>query len=276
MSKYPQGLGLYNYHQQVHTTLPPSPAASDSWSNHVTSGASPLMTPAIADPYASGAFEHPIIRSPQPWEAAQLTPRPSMSPVATAPVFAQTGADNTYREISQGLGSVSLGGYDWPHDARYLPTQSTSPSLRHYPLTVAPERLNGTMLPYENVYSSTPVATLEAPPATQYEGYNSVSGSNKRTTRSRTNFPQAATHSARRQPARTSNPTASPTVDIYCNQCETPKKFSRLYNYKKHLETHLAVRDKPWTPKKRSPESKGRQVSQMYKRVPAQGHMQEA
>src|SRR5690242_11250511 len=85
-TKYPHGLGLYNYNNQVHATLPPSPSPSDSWSSHV-SGTSPLMAQVIVDPYASGAFEHPVIRSPQPWEGAQLSPRLSVSPTTVVPLY---------------------------------------------------------------------------------------------------------------------------------------------------------------------------------------------
>ena len=115
MSKYPQGLGLYNYHHQLPTTLPPSPSPSDTWSGHVSSSASPLMTQAIADPWASGAYEHPIIRSPQPWSASQLSPRSSVSSVAMVPGYSHAGSEDSYHDMKYGIDTVRLDGHADQH-----------------------------------------------------------------------------------------------------------------------------------------------------------------
>ncbi len=235
-SKYPQGLGLYNCHQSIHTNLPPSPSPSESWSNHVSSSASPLMTHAIADPYASGAFEHPIILSPQPWESTQLSPRSSVSPATVMPVYAQAGTDDSYHQISQGLGSVSLEGHGWPQDVRYLQNGSTLPSLRHHPMTVAPERLNSAMLPYETAYNSTQVVRQEPAHATHFEQHNFVGRVNRR---------RSASQTTRRQSVRSPKQTKSAEPVVYCYQCEKPKGFARHYNYTQHLNTHKANRPRP-------------------------------
>ncbi|KAF2631185.1 hypothetical protein BU25DRAFT_437713 [Macroventuria anomochaeta] len=244
-SKYPQGLGLYNYHHQVPTTLPPSPSPSDSWSGHVSTDASPLMAHAIADPYASGAFEHPIIQSPQPWNGAQLSPRSSVSSVIMVPVYSHSGSDNAYHEMSQGRGAISLEGHGWTHDARYVHNEPTLPLSRHHPLTVAPERLNSTILPYENAYGSTQVAKLESTPAPGYENLAYVRASSERSTRTRTEYPQASVHQASvyRQRRRGRRQTGLSTAAFRCYRCD--KGFARQYNYKQHLETHKENREKP-------------------------------
>ena len=243
ISKYPQGLGLYNYHHQVHTNLPPSPAPSDSWSNHVSTGASPLMTHAIADPYASGAFEHPIIRSPQPWDGAQLSPRSSVSPAAMVPVYSHTVSDDAYHEMNQGVGAVNLEGQAWAHDARYAHNGSTLSSTRHHPLTVAPERLNGIIHPYENAYGSNQVARLEPTPTPEYENHGYAPAPSERSTISRAEFPQVSAHPVNRQSVRNRRHTDPATAPFRCCKCD--KGFARQYNYKQHLETHRKDREKP-------------------------------
>ncbi|KAH6614220.1 hypothetical protein C7974DRAFT_72917 [Boeremia exigua] len=242
MPKYPQGLGLYTYHHQVHTTLPPSPSPSDSWSSHVSSGASPLVTHAIADPYASGAFEHPIVRSPHPWEGAQLSPRSSISSAAIVPVYPHTGRDDAYHDMNQGMGAVNQEGHGWPHDVRYAHNGSTLPSLRQQPMTVAPERLLSTMLPYENAYNSPPQASLEPTPTT-YVHQTFLRGPSESSTASRTEFPRASNHSARPQRARNSRHTSPSDALFYCTPCK--KGFARNFNYRQHLETHNKSRPRP-------------------------------
>lgn len=242
LTKYAHGLGLYNYQHQVHTSLPPSPSPSDSWSSHVSSGASPLITQAIADPYASGAFEHPIIRSPQPWEGAQISPRSSVSPAAVMPLYSHTGSDNTYQEMNQGLGVVNLEGHSWPQTARYAQIESTLPSVHHHPLTVAPERLSSTTLPYGHAYSSTQATA----PRTNDSHHDYVRDSRDKTISVRAEFPQASAHPVHRHPVR-KRQASSPV--IYCEFVQRGERcgkgFARNYNYKKHLETHVEDRPKP-------------------------------
>lgn len=227
-----QGLGVYNYHHQVHTTLPPSPAPSDCWSNHVSSCASPLMPHAIADPYASGAFEHPIIRSPQPWDGAQLSPRSSASPAGIVPMYSN-GSEGAYQEMNHGMGTVSLDSQGWPNDARYDPTGPTLQPGRHHPLTVAPERLSNTILGYTSAYSTAP----------EYNGPTSMSRSRERSVSSSTSFPQAPTHHVRRTPTRSRRQTDASESAFVCLLCG--KGFARSYNHKQHMETHNENRHKP-------------------------------
>ncbi|KAJ4989148.1 epithelial zinc-finger ezf protein-like protein [Stagonosporopsis vannaccii] len=236
-TKYLHGLGLYGYNHQAHTTLPPSPSPSDSWSSHVSS-ASPLMAQVIVDPYASGAFEHPIIRSPQPWEGAHLSPRSSVSPTAVGPSYSHTGAENAYHEMTQDIRAVNLEGHGWPQGSRYVHSEPTLPSLRHHPLTVAPERLTSTIHPYEHVYSSNQMAPT---PSAEHEN-RYTRGPSEKEMDSGAGFPKASAHPVRRQHVR-KRQTSTPV--IYCTQCPEPKGFARNYNYKKHLETHIQNRLKP-------------------------------
>lgn len=242
-TKYPHGLGIFSYHHQVHTTLPPSPSPSDSWSNHVSS-ASPVMAQAIADPYASGAFEHPIIRTPQPWQDTRLSPRSSASPITVAPLYSHNGADNAYHEMNQGIGAVHLEGHGWPHDSRYAHNESALPPLRHHSLTVAPERLTNAMHPYEHVYNTSEMTTLAPTPSAEHND-RYVPGSSGEETSSRAEFPQLSAHPVPRQQVR-KRQSSAPV--IFCTLCPEPKRskgFARVYNFKKHMETHDPDRPKP-------------------------------
>lgn len=242
MSRFPQGLGLYDYHHQVPTTLPPSPSPSEPWSGHVSSGASPLMTHAIADPYASGAFDHPIIRSPQPWESSQLSPRSSVSSVTMVPVHSHPGSDNAYHEMNREMATVNLGSHGWGHDTRYVQAEASLHSSRHHPLTVAPERLNSAIFSYGNHYGATPLPRMEPTPAPEHENQAYFRASSERNSVSRPEYPQIAAH---RQRLRSRRHTSPSTAAFICNLCRDPKGFARHYNYKQHMETHKADRPKP-------------------------------
>lgn len=242
MTSGPHGLGLYNYHHQVHTTLPPSPSPSDCWSNHVSSCASPLMTQAIADPYASGAFEHPIIRSPQPWDGAQMSPRSSVSSTTVLPVYSHAAHDSSYHNLNHGINSVGLENHGWPHDARFAHSGPTLPSSRPHPLTVAPERLSSTVLSYEPSYTASRVGTLGSVPPSEYSNHTDTSRSYGQSSASPTSFPQASTHPVRRQRAKRESTKINDAAFI-CVPCK--KGFARSYNYKQHLETHNVNRKKP-------------------------------
>lgn len=237
-----QGLGIYNYHHQVHTTLPPSPAPSDCWSSHVSSCASPLMAHAIADPYASGAFEHPVIRSPQPWDGTQLSPRSSASPAGVTPVYSY-GSESAYHELNHGMGTVSLDSQAWPNDARYTSSGPALSSTRHLPLTVAPERLSNTILAYDATYGSARLPSLDSTSGPEYSEPTSMSGFSGRGASSATNFPQVSTHPVRRTFARSRKQADNSNSAFHCVLCG--KRFARSYNHKQHMETHNINRDKP-------------------------------
>jgi hypothetical protein len=242
LSKYPHGLGLYDYHHQIPTTLPPSPSPSDSWSGHVSTGASPLMTQAIADPWTSGAFEHPVTRSPQPWGSAQVSPRSSLSSAAVTPIYSHTGPDNPYREMN----TVKLEGHGWATDTRYGQDGSALPSSRHHPLTVAPERLNTTLVPYDNAYGSAQMTRLEPTTALEYESRNYGPAPSEGSPSSQSDYPNTSAH---RQRGRNRKHTDPAKALFRCNICPD-KGFARQYNWKQHMLTHDPLRKKehvcPW------------------------------
>ncbi|UPX18982.1 uncharacterized protein EKO05_0009262 [Ascochyta rabiei] len=236
MPNHPQGLGLYNYRHQVPTTLPSSPSSSDSWSGHVSTGTLPPMTQPIADPWSSGAYEHPVARSPQPWNAAQMSPRSSVSSVSMVPVYSHHGTDNTYHEISHGIGAVRLGDQVWTPDARYGHSEPALPSSRQYPLTVAPERLSGSILSYDNAYEPTHMAA----PAPEYNDQPSPRRASRETsTGSQSDFPATTVHRQRRGSRKQ---TELGQAQYSCLMCQ--KGFSRQYNYKQHMLTHDPNRKK--------------------------------
>ncbi|KAF9694534.1 hypothetical protein EKO04_007365 [Ascochyta lentis] len=238
MSNHSQGLGLYNYHHQVPTTLPPSPSSSDSWSGHVSSGTSPLMTHPIADPWSSGAYEHPIVRSPQPWNAAQLSPRSSVSSVPMVPVYAHNANNDTYHDMNHEMGSIRLGDQGWAADTRYGHNEPALPPSRQLPLTVAPERLSSTLLPYGNAYGSTQMVT----PAPEYNDQPVGRASRERSAGSQSGFPATTVHRQRQSNRRQ---TDLDKAQYSCLMCQ--KGFSRQYNYKQHLLTHDPNRKKEHT-----------------------------
>jgi len=240
MSKYPQGLGIYGYHHQVPTTLPPSPSPSDSWSGHISTGASPLMTQAIADPYLSGAFDHPIARSPQPWNNAHLSPRSSASSVTMVPVYSHAGSDHAYQDMHQEMGAVRLENHGWTPDTRYGHNEPALPSLRQHPLTVAPERLNSVMHPYDNAYGTPRMARLEPTSVSEYENQSYGRPSRERSTGSVSEFPGRSAHRERGRSRRQTDPARS---QYRCHLCPD-KGFQRQYNYKQHLLTHDDNREK--------------------------------
>lgn len=242
MSRYSQGLGLYDYHHQVSATVPSSPSTSEPWSGHVSTGTSPLMTQAIADPYASGAFDHPIIRSPQPWEGSQLSPRSSVSSVAMLPVHSQPRSDNAYHQLSCEMTAVNLGTHGWSHDARYTHNEAMMPSSRHHPMTLAPERLNNTVVPYGNPYGVPNVPRMEPTPTPEYEHQPYHRASSKRSSISSSEYPQISAHKQRTRSRRHTDPA---TAAFTCSQCNPLKGFARHYNFKQHMETHKADRERP-------------------------------
>lgn len=243
MSRYPQGLGLYNYHHQLPANLPPSPSPSEPWSGHVSTGASPLMTQAIADPYASGAFDHPIVRSPQPWDSSQLSPRSSVSSATMLPVHSQPGSDNTYQEMTRGMRTVNLGNQGWCNDARYTHNDAVLPSSRHHLLTVAPERLDNTILPYGNPYGATQIPRMEATPGPEYENQALFRASSERDSVYRPAYLQVPAH---KEPTRIRRHTNPATAAFVCPVCTPQKGFARHYNFKQHMETHNANRARPY------------------------------
>lgn len=242
-SKYTEGLGLYNYQPSLPIGLPPSPQPSESWNGHMSSGVSPMMSDAIADPWASGAFDHPVSRSPLPWESAHESPRSSLSSCTREmSVFSHDGSEQAYSSIK-----VEYPG--WTPEMRWGTIESTElhglPLSRAPSLTVAPERLTADAFSYDHSYGATPVPKLESTPMYDY-GERSLdrapsedsTGDMRSRSRSRylsTNVPQ--------QRARNRRHTDPNNAPYTCPLCPD-KGFARRYNFNQHMLTHDVTRKK--------------------------------
>lgn len=241
-TKRPHGLGLYNYQQSLPTGLPPSPQPSEAWNSHYSTGASPLMTEPLADPWTSGAFDHPVSRSPLPWNSSQPSPRSSLSSYTREmSVFSHEGSETAY--------PIKLENSLWGPEVHFSTDTSggmnaLSPS-RQSPLTVAPDRLNAGMYSYDNTYASSAVPRYE--PAQGFEF-------NERTLdRAPSEESYGSPHSKCRSSYASSNGTrertrnrrhTDPAHAAYrCPQCPE-KGFARRYNYNQHMLIHDSYRKK--------------------------------
>jgi hypothetical protein len=241
--KYPEGLGLYDFPQPLTSALPPSPQASESWNGHMSDHVSPLMTESIADPWISGAFEHPVSRSPIPWASAHTSPRSSLSSCTRElSVFSHESSEHTYP-------SVKVEYAPWAPDMRLGPGESTTmqrlSSPHPSPLTVAPEGLSAGMYPYDSAYGPPSMSKFEPTPMYDYHGRhferepsedsNGSSNSKPRSNYSSTSVP--------RERARNLRHTDPMNAAYRCHLCPE-KGFARRYNYNQHMLTHDVSRRK--------------------------------
>ncbi|PSN62181.1 hypothetical protein BS50DRAFT_578034 [Corynespora cassiicola Philippines] len=230
-SKYPaDGLGLYNYAPAYPTTqapntavlYPPSPQPTEAWA-HLSTGASPLMTDAIVDPWTSGAYDHPVSRSPLPWAPHHSSHRSSLSSTREMSIFSRDGSEHTFPHVKLENG------------AEYYTEDDASPAMRQAPMTVAPERLTTGIFPYDHPYTSPPLPKFEAQPAELYEDIGLYERSSE--------SPSLKDDSGitPRQRIR-KTPTTRENANHICEKCG--KMFQRAYNHKTHLETHNPSRKK--------------------------------
>ncbi|KAF1943034.1 hypothetical protein EJ02DRAFT_344292 [Clathrospora elynae] len=244
-SKYPQGLGLYEIqHQQpLPAGLPPSPQPSEAWGGHYSTGVSPLMTEALADPWASGAFDHPVSRSPLPWTSAQTSPRSSLSSYTREmSAFSHEGSEHDFSSVkveNSGWGSDVHFAADGPVEMHGLP------SSRQPPLTVAPERLSAGIFSYDNAYTSPAMPRYEATPVFDYNnrGFERApSEESVGSPRSQTRSSYTATP-GNRERTRNRRHTDPAHAAYRCQLCPD-KGFARRYNYNQHMLTHDSCRRK--------------------------------
>jgi len=231
VSRYPaDGLGLYSYSQPYHTSgpptnailYPPSPQPTESWA-HLSTGTSPLMTEALVDPWTSGAYDHPVSRSPLPWGTHEDCQRSSLSSTRDVSIFSSDGSEHGFPQIKV------EGGSEWRTEEE-----------QHAPLTVAPERLNSTMLAYDHAYDSPHLAKFETPPEapSMYDprSFTRPSGSSRRSAvRGHMSSITARTRTRK-------NWTTPANANYTCHICH--KLFQRSYNHKTHMETHNPNRRK--------------------------------
>ncbi|KAH7394980.1 hypothetical protein DE146DRAFT_66696 [Phaeosphaeria sp. MPI-PUGE-AT-0046c] len=239
--KYTEGLGLYDYQSSLPTGLPPSPQPSESWNAHLSNGVSPLMTESIADPWASGAFDHPVSRSPLPWESTHTSPRSSLSSCTREmSVFSHEGSEQAYTGIK-----VEYSG--WTPEMRWGAIESTEmhglPDSRTTSLTIAPERLTTNAFSYDHTYGATPVPKLESVSMYEYDDRNFERALSEESTgslqsKSGSHYLSISEPRERARNRRHTNPLNAP---YKCHLCPD-KGFARRYNFNQHMLTHDVTR----------------------------------
>jgi hypothetical protein len=221
---YLQGLGLYEVHQSLPTGLPPSPQPSESWGNYPSGGE------ALADPYLSGAFDHPVSRSPLPWNSAQTSPRSSLgSYTREMSAFSHDGSEHRYSGISPEV-----------HFGTNAPAEMNGHlSSRQPPLTVAPEQVYS----YEHAYTSPAMPRYEQATMFEYNrGYERApSEESIRSPRSRPTRPAYTVASGTRERTRNRRHTDPAHAAYRCELCPE-KGFARRYNFNQHMLTHEPYR----------------------------------
>jgi hypothetical protein len=241
--KYADALGLYDYQSSLPTDLPPSPQPSEAWNGHLSNGVSPLMTETIADPWASGAFDHPVSHSPLPWASTQTSPRSSLSSYTREmSVYSHEGSEQAFPGIK-----VEYSG--WAPEMRWGTADAADmhglPSSRTPSLTVAPDRLNSDVFPYDHSYGATPVAKLEPNPMYDYDNREFERGPSEESTsslrsKSRSNYSSTGLPRERTRNRRHTDPA---NAAYRCHLC-MDKGFARRYNYNQHMLTHDVTRKK--------------------------------
>lgn len=245
---YTHGLGLYEVHPSLSNRLPPSPPQqSESWvGTHYPNGTSAEAT---ADPYLSGAFDHPVPHSPVPWSSAQDSPPTSpgvYSQRAMSAAYSHDGSE------SESYSDVRLEGPTWNSAAHIqygeeVPVTMGGPSLSGQPpLTVAPDRLSTHMYSYESAYPSPAMPTYEPASIYNYSNRNPVQASpviGAANARIRSTRAPRTSHA---MPKRTRNRrhTDPANAPYHCHIC-TDRGFARKYNLNQHMLTHEQERKRP-------------------------------
>lgn len=241
-SKYSQGLGLYEVQSAFPNGLPPSPQPSEAWSGQYSNTSSSAD---FANPYLSGAFDHPVSRSPLPWQSAQSSPRSSLSSYTREmSAFSHDGSEHAYSGVVKGetpAWSPQMHfGADVPVDMNELATS------RQAQLTVAPERLNTSAYPYENAYTPPNAPKYNQTLVYNYhnDGYErALSDGSIPSPRARNLRPRYTITAAHRRQTRNRRHTDPAHAAFLCELC--PKKgFARKYNYNQHMLTHAPMRRK--------------------------------
>ncbi|KAL1798677.1 hypothetical protein ACET3X_002714 [Alternaria dauci] len=239
---YTHGLGLYEV-QSVQSALPPSPQPSESWGGHYSNDAS---AEPIVEPYLSGAFDHPVSRSPVPWTSAQPSP-PTSPPLYSPPAMSST-AYSPSGPKSSAYSDLKMGPSSWNPSVHIgygteAPVTMNGPSSGRHPLTVAPERLSSNMYSYEHTYPDPVMPKYE--PASVYNCdartyERSPPMTSQSSPQGQMTEPTAranTTSLANRKQTRNRRHTDPATAAFHCEFC--PKRgFARKYNLRQHMLTH--------------------------------------
>ncbi|KNG46974.1 hypothetical protein DDE82_001268 [Stemphylium lycopersici] len=240
-SKYPQGLGLYEVQPAFPNGLPPSPQPSESWGGQFHNGSSPGD---LANPYLSGAFDHPVSRSPLPWNHTESSPRSTVSPYTREmSAFSHDGSEHAYpngvKVDTPAWGTPAHFCADAPVDINQLPNS------RQTPLTVAPERLSAAMYSYEHAYTSPAMQRYE-PALYDYDHRRyerAPSEGSIRDPHARNSGQNHIFTAVQHRETRNRRHTDPATAPYRCELCPD-KGFARKYNLKQHMLIHEAVRTK--------------------------------
>lgn len=242
-SKYPQGLGLCDYQHALSGNLPPSPQPSEAWGAHYPTSASPVVTDNLANPWSSGAFDHPVPRSPLPWNSAQTSPRSSLSSYTREmSAFSHEDSEPTYPVIKMEQPM-------WTPEAQYsnettvaMTSMSTS---RQHSLTVAPHRFESDIYGYDTSYTSHTLPKYEPSPVFDFHSRNSGRAPSEESIgsfHSKGGMTVAST-STTRERRRNRRHTDPAHASHLCPICPG-KGFARKYNFTQHMLTHEPCRRK--------------------------------
>ncbi|OCK76613.1 hypothetical protein K432DRAFT_385313 [Lepidopterella palustris CBS 459.81] len=258
---YPDGLGLYNYSisysaagVQCNTALyPPSPQPTETWSGHITTGTSPLMTDAHADSWPTGLYDPPVSRSPWNPPYSFATPglvgsRNSPGPLSDNAFShrSSVSSSNDASIYSRADSEAAFGGkikLEGPHE--WLTDEDSSPNrvLQHQSLTVSPERLSTNTFPYAYGYGSPNLAKIESPIGEiarfETKGQGSSAIIERRRSSNKKEHSRGSIHRTRIR----RNPTTIENANFSCDICG--KLFQRSYNHKSHMEIHDPSRSYP-------------------------------
>lgn len=203
-----------------------------------------MVTETLADPWTSGAFDHPVERSPVPWASAQTSPRSSLSPYTremsvlsheeSEPVFAGVKSEGTVWSSEMSFGTNASAG------------MMELSSSRQQPDTMASERLDASMYPYGNAYPSPGIPRYEAAPTYELGNREVPRATSEASVNSQHSGPRssyASSTGAEEQPRNRRH--TDPSQSVYrCTICPDNKGFARKYNYKQHMLTHDVFRKK--------------------------------
>ncbi|KAF2129598.1 hypothetical protein P153DRAFT_316725 [Dothidotthia symphoricarpi CBS 119687] len=243
-SKFPDSLGLYNYQQPLPVCLPPSPPqSSPAWVGHLSSGTSSVSLEAIADPWTSGAFEHPVSQSPQPWSSAHTSPRSSLSSsTRDMSVFSHDDSESSYS-------GMRIGSTSWATDARYNSEGSSQMNnmqfSQQHPLTAMISRMDTGAYQYSSAYTPASMTSLEPTPALSYRFHDyerTPSEKSVKIPRSKSRSKYITT-SVPRERSRNPRHTDPAKATFRCETCPN-KGFARRYNFTQHMLTHQPYRKK--------------------------------
>lgn len=242
-SKGPYGLGLYGYHQPMPTGLPPSPQHSEVWPGQYSTVTSPMVTEALANPWESGAFDHPVARSPVPWTSTQTSPRSSLSS------YTRDVSVFSHEDPEPAFPGVKLESAGWasevPFGTNASPGMIPLPSSRNHSQTVAPARLDVGMYTYSNVYPSPGIPRYELGPTYEFDDRDVKRAPSEASVGSHHSGARStyASSTVSRQRKRNRRHTDPAHAVFRCHVCPD-KGFDRKYNYRQHMLTHDSRRKK--------------------------------